>query len=68
MFDSAFIISLSPIEGAYQDRPGFTDHFFFFRVISVEEIIAVSGMARIMPRLEARPLMISSETKGVENR
>jgi len=36
--------------------------------INAEEIQAVSGIARTMPMLAEMPLIVSSETKAVENR
>ena len=40
----------------------------FLPEISAEDMNAVNGIASIMPRLDERPLIVSSETKAVENK
>ena len=50
--------SLSALLGTPQER--------FFRVISTDEIIAVRGIARIMPMLDESPLIVSTAINDVE--
>ncbi len=42
--------------------------FVLFLEIRTEEISAVSGTAKIMPRLEESPVITSRDMKTVENR